>query len=340
MTAPVTEQAANWLHRLQQDPSPECRAQFDRWLREASIHVEEFLLAKALWTELGHLSRSSAAAALAFEVAPEPAVIPLRKQHAPVGADTVAAAVTRPVWSGRQRMALAAGLAALAIGSFVFLGNLISDGVLTTGIGGQESFRLEDGSVVLLNTDSRVEVRFDKRRRTLRLIRGEALFTAARDPDRPLTVETDNASVRALGTQFNVRRTSASETRIAVVDGVVQVSAPEKQTDGAIRLTAGNEATVVKTTVVKTEAPDVPRTMSWRARRLVFPESRLEDIAAEFNRYNTLRIRVEGENVRNRLISGMFDADDPTPLLRYLDGFADVEVISSNDEVLIRERRR
>src|SRR5262245_31272657 len=51
----VTEQAAYWLHRLNEDDSPECQAEFDRWLRAAAVHTEEFLLAKAVWMELGRL---------------------------------------------------------------------------------------------------------------------------------------------------------------------------------------------------------------------------------------------------------------------------------------------
>jgi transmembrane sensor len=58
---------------------------------------------------------------------------------------------------------------------------------------------------------------------------------------------------------------------------------------------------------------------AWRRRRLVFRKDTLAYIAAEFNRYNrTPKIRVEGETLRLRRFNGVFDADNPLPLLQFL----------------------
>jgi transmembrane sensor len=102
--------------------------------------------------------------------------------------------------------------------------------VLTTVIGEQRAVRLADRSVVHLNTDSRIEIRFTERNREVRLIQGEALFTVEHDASRPFRVIADGIQVEALGTQFNVRR-RAADTIVSVVEGRVSVLAAESLED-------------------------------------------------------------------------------------------------------------
>src|SRR6185437_13890973 len=67
-------------------------------------------------------------------------------------------------------------------------------------------------------------VTYTQAERDIRLVRGEALFIVEHDPKRPFMVTAENARVRAVGTQFNVRdRTSSVD--VSVVEGVVQVTA-------------------------------------------------------------------------------------------------------------------
>ena len=105
-----------------------------------------------------------------------------------------------------------------------------------------------------------------------------------------------------------------------------------------MQLTAGDEDRVSQGRIVKTIKPDVRRALAWRARRLMFPGDRIADIVEEFNRYNRTRIRIEGAAIRERRMSGVFDADDPSPLIQHLARDADVEIVKSENEILIRSR--
>jgi transmembrane sensor len=60
--------------------------------------------------------------------------------------------------------------------------------------------------------------------------------------------------------------------------------------------------------------PDVSDVVAWRERRLVFREQTLERIVAEFNRYNSRQMRLEGGGVASRVFTGVFDADDADSL--------------------------
>ena len=78
----------------------------------------------------------------------------------------------------------------------------------------------------------------------LRLVRldGEALFNVTRDSRRPFLVRTRNAAARALGTQLNVYERPDGATRVAVIDGVVEVTPLAGSV--ALRLSAGEAGEV------------------------------------------------------------------------------------------------
>jgi ferric-dicitrate binding protein FerR (iron transport regulator) len=78
---------------------------------------------------------------------------------------------------------------------------------------------------------------------------------------------------------------------------------------------------------------------AWQQRRLVFTDDTLGDIAEEFSRYNrSPQIRIEGDALRARRFSGVFDADNPEGLLLYLAVDKSVVMDRDGDDVVIRSR--
>jgi ferric-dicitrate binding protein FerR (iron transport regulator) len=95
-------------------------------------------------------------------------------------------------------------------------------GTYSTGTGETRSVRLEDGSLVELNSRSRIRVRYRERERSVEMLEGQAFFQVAKDATRPFIVHSDSTSVRAVGTQFDVYRRE-SGTTVTVVEGRVAV---------------------------------------------------------------------------------------------------------------------
>ncbi|WP_237387409.1 ferric citrate uptake sigma factor regulator FecR [Xenorhabdus sp. Sc-CR9] len=82
---------------------------------------------------------------------------------------------------------------------------------------------LEDGSLLSLNTQSAVDVRFDAHQRAIKLWYGEIAITTARDPQhRPFRVFTRQGQLTALGTEFTVRQQD-DNTLLAVQQNAVKV---------------------------------------------------------------------------------------------------------------------
>jgi transmembrane sensor len=215
----------------------------------------------------------------------------------------------------------------------------------TTAIGEQRTAKLDDGSLVQLNTDTKISVTLSKSRRDIRLIRGEALFLVEHEPSRPFFVSAEKASVRVVGTSFNIRdRIDAVD--VTVVEGAVQVTANEAIAENqhstaaeVTRVSAGENARVASGKVVTSPVIDVAETLSWRERRLVFHEATLEDMAREFNRYNKAQIKIVGSAAsRIPFKTATFSADRPQSLILYLSKDASVNIESANNTWVIRDR--
>src|SRR5690606_25232962 len=96
---------------------------------------------------------------------------------------------------------------------------------LRTATGEQKTVTLADGTHLVLNTATAVDVAFTATERRLALVAGEILITTAQDPSptpRPFIVRTAEGSLRPLRTRFNVRNLDDS-TQVAVFEGAVEV---------------------------------------------------------------------------------------------------------------------
>ena len=82
---------------------------------------------------------------------------------------------------------------------------------------------LADGSIVTLNTASRIETRMNGQERTVRLLEGEAFFEVAHDATRPFRVYAGDGMTVAVGTAFSVRL-NKNAVEVVVSEGKVAYS--------------------------------------------------------------------------------------------------------------------
>lgn len=224
----ICKEAAAWLVEMDDEPEGFDRPGFVGWLKASPRHIEEFLFVSATWRALDDMPRVGTTHIQQW-LQELGVVVPLRDpdiaQPTPSLGDDRR---TRRVIHRLRWVAVVAALTLLSVSAAWLWSVYVSHemNVLTTVIGEQRAVRLADGSIVHLNTDSRVEIRFTERDREVRLIQGEVLFTAEHDANRPFRVIADGIQIEALGTQFNVRR-RASDTIISVVEGRVSVVAAE-----------------------------------------------------------------------------------------------------------------
>lgn len=355
----LVEDAAAWAVRLDEGAlSFEERQALADWLRASPQHVKELLATCAVMMAAGEIDPEKRLSIEALIADARDRVTPLPG----AAQDRPAPAEKTPTPGRRRNVAVMAGAAAILLSvtsGALLVGRHFMDGASSvaptlayaTRTGEQRSLTLDDGSIIHLNTESDVRIRYGDRERGIDLFRGEALFEVARDPARPFRVRAGDTVAEALGTTFNVYRRDA-ETTVAVIEGKVAVrrlgeTTPAVRSDPVagqprprrVTLTGGELARVREDQAVLT-APieSVEAVTSWRARQLRFSNTPLSEIAAQFNRYNRVKLRIEGAELAAFELSANFDADDPQSLVELLETAFPVAAEHSREEIVLRGR--
>ncbi|MGY2291313.1 FecR domain-containing protein [Pseudomonas sp. SDO528_S397] len=185
-----------------------------------------------------------------------------------------------------------------------------------TAIGEQKTLTLPDGTRVLLNTHSSLNIVFSEQLRRLELIQGEVLITTAKDPQpghRPFVVHTRHGTAQALGTRFSVR-VGEQYSRVAVTEGAVQLM-PEHASQGAI-VQAGEQGAFGQGAVEAVE-PLAVGALTWENGMLLAQHMRLADLLSELARYRAGVLRCH-HAVAGLTVSGAFSLRDTDASLRLL----------------------
>jgi transmembrane sensor len=350
-------EAAEWLVELRDPENDGVDAEsrtlqrekaFQEWLERSPQHVSAFASASRAFAALDQLGAFDSIDVRQLINDHSNAVIPLY----PTSSEYTREPDSTPARTGfllRGALALAACLALVAVG-ITFIWTHAAHRDYVTGVGEQRTVRLDDGSIVHLNTDTHARVYFTTQVREVELLKGEALFEVVNRPTRPFIVNTGSATIRDLGTTFDVYKHSDDATAVAVVEGAVQVAVGTADITttpaasaivphtGPTRLAAGEQASVANGLLVKESKPDISRAVAWRNRTLSFSGASLAEVAAEFNRYNRIQIRVEGDAVRERQLSGVFSVDHPQSVILFLAKDESLSVIPEGDSWIVRPR--
>lgn len=183
-----------------------------------------------------------------------------------------------------------------------------------TAVGEQKTLSLPDGSSLLLNTDTAVDIAFGALERRVRLLSGEVLISTARDIDaRPLLVETPQGTAQTLDSRFWVLL-KGSRSQVSVLEGRVELHA--QLLGQTAQLNTGERQSF------KLNRFDSPETfdshaLTWDRGLLMASNMRLDDLLAELGRYRpgVLRCATDVADVR---VSGTFSLRDTDASLRQL----------------------
>ncbi|KAF1057383.1 FecR domain-containing protein [Variovorax sp.] len=192
-----------------------------------------------------------------------------------------------------------------------------------TGTGERRRIVLDDGTALVLNSGSAVDIRYGAAERRIRLIAGEVLVTSAKDAAaRPLLVETAHGEAQALGTVFSVRRLPEASL-LAVFEGAVALR--PRQATGDTRVLQAGEAT--RFTATGVDAPHALETGSaaWTEGLIVARGMRLADFLAELSRHAAQPIRCDPA-IAGLRISGTYPLADVDKVLDTLSATLSLEI--------------
>lgn len=222
-----------------------------------------------------------------------------------------------------------------------------SQATYQTAIGERSAVTLPDGSVVTLDTDSRLRVAFTPTERGVHLLRGQALFDVAK-ATLPFAVQARNRRIVAVGTVFNVRL-DGERVKVALIEGVIRVRTDAKASAAPsgpaspvreLVMTAGEvlDAAPLRQTVVRS---DTEKVASWKNGLLMFNDTPLAEAVAEINRYTTHPIAIADASVGSYRVSGVFRSNDPERFSRAMADILPISVsLSPEGAPTLRDRVR
>lgn len=293
-TNAIDAAAASWAIRSSGPMTLADKAALDAWLEADSRHRGAYLRACAAWHDS---ERLLAMAKGRMKPARRTGFQPGRLRYA-------AAAVVLLALSGLLALQLHARLS----------GNYV------TRAGEVTRVALEDGSTIVLNSNTAVRVRYRSGRRDIQLVRGEATFQVRHDPVRPFIVRAGEVQARAVGTEFAVRRAN-DEVSVTVIEGVVEVHRANVAGADASQTLRRNDDLVVPgrqepARRVALTPRQVSLAMAWRDGYIVFDGERLDAAAEEMNRHSSLQLQIADPALAGRQLVGVFRVGDSRTFAR------------------------
>lgn len=185
-----------------------------------------------------------------------------------------------------------------------------------SAVGERRNVQLADGSSMLLDTDTAVDVSFDAQARILDLRSGAILVSTHPDSaitPRPFIVRTRQGTATALGTRFTVK-TEDGWTHVAVLEKSVRIE--PAQGHAAITLHAGQQARFSLDGIDPLQSNNIA-TASWTSGNLVALDMPLGQLAAELGRYRRGGLGCDAD-VAQLLVSGSFPLDNTDQALAAL----------------------
>lgn len=333
----AAQEAAEWMLRLQdQNTTRAWRAEYVQWLRESPLHVAEML-------RISHVHGALASFPHWQEIKPaDVSFPPASTLELPGAADGRAPNTSKP---RRIAWLRPAGVTALVAIASIVLTYVALPGPQTihTEAGERREVTLADGSIVRISPKTTLRVRFTERERWVLLSRGDAVFRVAKDRDKPFLVVTDQASVRAVGTEFGVEY-QGNSVIVTVEEGRVAVTQPANGFVPSVRplpqievsLGADQQVIVAQAGPVGSiRKVDSRRELAWADGRLVFEQDPVAEVVQRFNRFNRVQIQVRDPKLAARPVSAVFDASDPEAFITFLESVADVRVTRPSSELII-----
>jgi transmembrane sensor len=358
---PIYMVAADWLVRLRQpDLSLSDTLSWQRWMDQDPRHRQAFLDLEEVWEKLG--------------------AVPTQPQSAPeaLKADNYDGSVSVSAWmarrmhsEGRSRqpwrltrlfalgsalphpMRWAAAAVVLTLVAFGSLPALIAGRqqvrTFETAVGQNASVRLSDGSEVHLGGHTRIDVSLNAQLRQIDLLSGEAFFVVARDRARPFKVRAGSATVTAVGTEFNVRR-SQDRVTVSVLEGrvLVQPMAPllpiawfpgSRAVGSAEAVSSGQRSTVTGRGAESTQAVgDASSAVAWQQGRLAFEAEPLRDVVQDVNRYADKPIVIADERIGNLQVTGTVAEANIMGWVGSLEAAFGIHADIQSDRIVLRQQ--
>jgi ferric-dicitrate binding protein FerR (iron transport regulator) len=170
--------------------------------------------------------------------------------------------------------------------------------------GEEESILLGDSSIMLADAGRYIQYaeNYGEHSRDIKLV-GQAYFEVRHIPDIPFRVYSGNGMVEVLGTKFNVRSWTESETiSVSVIDG--KVSFGSSDGENKVLIEKGFKSELNKDGSLTQVSPaDTTKILSWLNGEIYFEDTGLAEVLAQIERWYDVRINISDNSIKSERLS-------------------------------------
>ena len=196
---------------------------------------------------------------------------------------------------------------------------------------------LSDGTVVLLNADSKITfpTRFTGDKRTVKLV-GEAYFKVSKNKHRPFIVETGNLYTKVLGTEFNLKAYPHSDVNVTLIKGSVAVNAEGKE----VMLKPGENAEYSENKDIEVTTVDTEGYIQWKDGYFYFDNVPLIDVVRDLGRWYNVNIEIRNNSLMSYRLH--FIASRKASIKEFVDNlneFNYLHVVHKDNKLIIDRKK-
>ena len=221
----------------------------------------------------------------------------------------------------------------LRIAAILIVPLLLASGyLLITGRGGKEekstmtsiyaphgarvSFSLPDGSTGMLNSGSSLTYTIPFAGNRLVTLSGEAWFEVAYDKNNPFVVDAGNATLKVLGTRFNLNAYPDEDYVEVVLENGSLLFTPESDEEGVIM--EPSERLVYENGKISLSETDSQKYSSWREGKLAFRGDSMYEVARRLERWYNITVELADSELEKYSFRATFQDDSFEEVLKLL----------------------
>jgi len=317
--AEIRAEARRWFLAMQNNPSRRQQMACNKWRKSYPAHEEAWCAIESVWQDT----------AVPGQLLAEKEADILSGYLAVMDKNKVRKTYRRRIASASMLCIL---LMILVVGGWQnpsWIQNLSADQVAMKGE--RREVILGDGSKVLLDADSALNVDFTPAARRVHLLRGGAWFDVV-PSETPFIVETDMGNIRVLGTQFDVRLQEQAGV-VTLVRGSVAVS--NNAHPEPIVIKPGQQVMFNQHGVETPVSVNTQDATAWQNGRYIFYRARLADVVHEVERYRKGWIVIPSGDLADQRVTGSFSLDDTDKALESLQASVGFNMYRKTDYLVV-----
>jgi len=199
----------------------------------------------------------------------------------------------------------------------------------------QNKITLPDNSVISLDANTQIKVKFYDDRREIFLTQGKAFFDVFPNKKRPFIVNTDNTTIKVLGTKFEVVNNKKFE--LNVKEGRVSIS---NKKDKLLAFVTKNQSLKLNKyyqidSIIEKNSQDMAL---WSEGKFEFRQTSIKDVLKTFRKYININVKIIDKNIEDLKISGNFTSEEFDKIIANLPLIHPVIIEKEDNQIIIKRK--